>query len=242
MTVEERVQKILSAYGVCSRREAERLMTAGEVLVNGTPAAVAVGEDTYTFAQPEENVLLRAKAPEHCYVMLHKPRGYVTTLSDEKGRANVAELVADCGVRVYPVGRLDLNSEGLLLLTNDGALTQSLTHPSHQMEKEYHVRVNGDVKAAVPCLRQDMTVDGVLFHGARVQVLQETDRGGVLSMVICEGKNRQIRRMCEQFGLQVKLLKRERIGELRFGKLKSGEHRFLEEDEIRYLKQICGLA
>ena len=105
----------------------------------------------------------------------------------------MAELVADCGVRVYPVGRLDLNSEGLLLLTNDGALTQSLTHPSHQMEKEYHVRVNGDVKAAVPCLRQDMTVDGVLFHGARVQVLQETDRGGVLSMVICEGKNRQIR-------------------------------------------------
>ena len=112
MTVEERVQKILSAYGVCSRREAERLMTAGEVLVNGTPAALGDRADPERDRITVRGVLLRAKAPEHCYVMLHKPRGYVTTLSDEKGRANVAELVADCGVRVYPVGRLDLNSEG----------------------------------------------------------------------------------------------------------------------------------
>lgn len=236
MTVEERVQKILSAYGVCSRREAERLMTAGEVLVNGTPAALGDRADPERDRITVRGVLLRAKAPEHCYVMLHKPRGYVTTLSDEKGRANVAELVADCGVRVHPVGRLDLNSEGLLLLTNDGALTQSLTHPSHQMEKEYHVRVNGDVKAAVPCLRQDMTVDGVLFHGARVQVLQETDRGGVLSMVICEGKNRQIRRMCAYAGLTVLRLKRVREGAVRLGKLPVGQWRYLTGKEISALR------
>ena len=134
MTVEERVQKILSAYGICSRREAERLMTAGEVLVNGTPAALGDRADPERDRITVRGVPLRAKAPEHCYVMLHKLRGYVTTLSDEKGRANVAELVSGCGVRVYPVGRLDLNSEGLLLLTNDGALTQYLTHPSHEME------------------------------------------------------------------------------------------------------------
>lgn len=236
MTVEERVQKILSAYGICSRREAERLMTVGEVLVNGIPAALGDRADPERDRITVRGVPLRAKAPEHCYVMLHKPRGYVTTLSDEKGRANVAELVSGCGVRVYPVGRLDLNSEGLLLLTNDGALTQYLTHPSHEMEKEYHVRVKGDVTAAVPILRQNMTVDGELFHGAKVQVLQETDQGGVLSMVICEGKNRQIRRMCAYAGLTVLRLKRVREGTVRLGKLPAGQWRYLSGEEISALR------
>ena len=170
------------------------------------------------------------------YLMLNKPRGYVCTLSDEKGRKTVAELVKDCGERVYPVGRLDCNSEGLLLLTNDGALTQYLTHPSHEMEKEYHVRVKGDVTAAVPILRQNMTVDGELFHGAKVQVLQETDRGGVLSMVICEGKNRQIRRMCAYAGLTVLRLKRVREGTVRLGKLPAGQWRYLSGEEISALQ------
>ena len=236
MTVEERVQKILSAYGICSRREAERLMTAGEVLVNGTPAALGDRADPERDRITVRGVPLRAKAPEHCYVMLHKPRGYVTTLSDEKGRANVAELVSGCGVRVYPVGRLDLNSEGLLLLTNDGALTQYLTHPSHEMEQEYHVRAKGDVTAAVPILRQNMTVDGELSHGAKVQVLPETDRGGVLSMVICEGKNRQIRRMCAYAGLTVLRLKRVREGTVRLGKLPAGQWRYLSGEEISALQ------
>lgn len=232
MTVEERVQKILSAYGVCSRREAERLMTAGEVLVNGAPVALGDKADPERDRIIVRGVPLQAKAPEHCYVMLHKPRGYVTTLSDEKGRANVAELVTGCGVRVYPVGRLDLNSEGLLLLTNDGALTQYLTHPSHEMEKEYHVRVHGNVTAAAPILRQDMTVDGELLHGAQVQILQKSDRGGVLSMVICEGKNRQIRRMCAYAGLTVLRLKRVREGCVRLGKLPTGQWRYLSGEEI----------
>lgn len=241
MTVEERVQKILSAYGVCSRREAERLMTAGQVQVNGVPAALGTKADPERDTITVNGVPLQAKAPEHCYLMLHKPRGYVTTLSDEKGRANVAELVADCGVRVYPVGRLDLNSEGLLLLTNDGALTQHLTHPSHEMEKEYQVRVAGDVKAAVPILRQDMTVDGERFHGAQVTLLRENNWGGVLSMVICEGKNRQIRRMCAYAGLSVLQLKRVREGSVRLGKLPAGQWRYLTREEISAL-QGNGLA
>lgn len=236
MTVEERVQKILSAYGVCSRREAERLMTAGQVQVNGVPAALGTKADPERDTITVNGVPLQAKAPEHCYLMLHKPRGYVTTLSDEKGRANVAELVADCGVRVYPVGRLDLNSEGLLLLTNDGALTQHLTHPSHEMEKEYQVRVAGDVKAAVPILRQDMTVDGERFHGAQVTLLRENNWGGVLSMVICEGKNRQIRRMCAHAGLSVLQLKRVREGSVRLGRLPAGQWRYLTREEISALR------
>lgn len=234
--MEERLQKILSAYGVCSRREAERLMLAGCVQVNGIPAALGAK------ANPERDTItvngtpLRPKAPEHCYLMLHKPRGYVTTLSDEKGRANVAELVTDCGVRVYPVGRLDLNSEGLLLLTNDGALTQRLTHPSHEMEKEYQVRVTGDVLAAVPILRQNMTVDGERFRGAQVKVLRKDEQGGVLSMVIREGKNRQIRRMCAYAGLRVLRLKRVREGAVTLGKLPVGQWRYLSEQEVSALK------
>lgn len=234
--MEERLQKILSAYGVCSRREAERLMLAGCVQVNGVPAALGERADPERDTITVNGAPLRPKAPEHCYLMLHKPRGYVTTLSDEKGRANVAELVADCGVRVYPVGRLDLNSEGLLFLTNDGALTQRLTHPSHEMEKEYQVRVSGDIPAAAPILRQNMTVDGERFRGARVNILQQNAQGGVLSMVICEGKNRQIRRMCAYAGLRVLRLKRVREGAVTLGKLPVGQWRYLSEQEVSALK------
>ena len=140
------------------------------------------------------------------YLMLHKPRGYVTTLSDEKGRRTVAELVRSCGARVWPVGRLDLDSEGLLLMTDDGALTHRLTHPSHEVEKEYRVWVNGDTAAGLPVLRGPMSLDGVPLRPARVTLLEQTPRGDVLSVVIHEGKNRQVRRMCDAAGLTVKRL------------------------------------
>ena len=233
--MDQRLQKILSAGGVCSRRKAEEYLREGRVTVNGVPAALGDKADPETDTIALDGVPV-GRTETRTLLMLYKPRGVVTTLADEKGRRTVADLVKDCGARVWPVGRLDLDSEGLLLLTNDGALTQSLTHPSHQMEKEYHVRVNGDVKAAVPCLRQDMTVDGVLFHGARVQVLQETDRGGVLSMVICEGKNRQIRRMFAYAGLTVLRLKRVREGAVRLGKLPVGQWRYLTGKEISALR------
>ncbi len=234
--MEERLQKILSAYGLFSRREAERAIQAGRVLVNGAPAILGQRADPDRVVITVDGVRL-AKAPEQCYLMLYKPRGYVTTLSDEKGRANVSDLVTGCPVRVYPVGRLDLNSEGLMLMTNDGALTQKLTHPSNQIEKEYLVRVTGNVEYGVPILRRNMKVDGDLFHGAKVSILKSERENTLLSITISEGKNRQIRRMCDYAGLYVVQLKRVREGDLRLGSLGVGTWRYLTADEIQMLKR-----
>ena len=233
--MEERLQKILSRCGLFSRREAEQVITAGRVQVNGVPAVLGQRADPVCDEICVDGRLLKG-APEWCYLLLHKPRGYVTTLSDEKGRANVAELVAGCGTRVYPVGRLDLNSEGLLLMTNDGALTQKLTHPSSQIEKEYLVRVTGDVERALPILRQNMKVDGELLHGAKVSVYRRRGETTLLSMTISEGKNRQIRRMCAHAWLYVVRLKRIREGTLYLGSLRPGCWRYLTEAEVSELK------
>ena len=233
--MEERLQKILSRCGLFSRREAEQVITAGRVQVNGVPAVLGQRADPVCDEICVDGRLLKG-APEWCYLLLHKPRGYVTTLSDEKGRANVAELVAGCGTRVYPVGRLDLNSEGLLLMTNDGALTQKLTHPSSQIEKEYLVRVTGDVERALPILRQNMKVDGQHLHGAKVSEKRRRGETTLLSMTISEGKNRQIRRMCAHAGLYVVRLKRIREGTLYLGSLRPGCWRYLTEAEVSELK------
>jgi 23S rRNA pseudouridine2605 synthase len=234
--VSERVQKLLSRSGVCSRRQAEELMRSGRVTVNGE--SVQPGDR----ADPERDVIAVDGVPmkqpgQRVCLMLNKPRGYVTTLSDEQGRKTVAELVADCGVRVYPVGRLDLNSEGLLLMTNDGDLAQHLTHPSHQVEKEYLVRVTGDADSALPRLRRDMTVDGERFRGAKVRVLSQEGESSLLSVTIAQGRNRQVRRMCAACGLTVHRLRRIREGSLALGSLKSGQWRRLSEKEIEVLLQ-----
>ncbi len=230
--MQERLQKILSAAGVCSRRQAEEYLRQGRVTVNGLvaglgdkadPGADAVAVDGRPIAKPETLT----------YLMLHKPRGYITTLSDEKGRPTVADLVRDCPVRVWPVGRLDWDSEGLLLLTNDGALTNRLIHPSHEVEKEYIVTVTGDIDAAVPILEGPMELDGAPLAPARVRVLGR-DR---LSIVIHEGKNRQVRRMCALAGLEVARLKRVREGPLELGTLPRGTWRELTPGEVRALGQ-----
>ena len=235
MTVEERVQKILSAYGICSRREAERLMTAGEVLVNGTPAALGDRADPERDRITVRGVPLRAKAPEHCYVMLHKPRGYVTTLSDEKGRANVAELVSGCGVRVYPVGRLDLNSEGLLLLTNDGELANALMHPKKQVDKTYLVWVSSYIAGSERSLAQPIGIDGRMTSPAEVQLIKADGPVALLRITIHEGRNRQIRRLCERAGLTVTRLRRIQEGPLQLGELKPGQSRPLTQTELERL-------
>lgn len=234
--MEERLQKILSACGAASRRQAEAYITAGRVTVNGRVAAL--GEK----ADPERDQIaldgkLLLRPDRHTYLMLYKPVGYVTTLSDEKGRRTAAELVAGCGARVWPVGRLDLNSEGLLLMTDDGDLTHRLTHPSHEVEKEYRVRVRGDVDAALPVLTGPMELDGQALRPARVRVLNRTPGGGTLSITIHEGKNRQVRRMCAAAGLEVAALKRVREGTLSLGGLKPGEWRRLTREELRALKE-----
>lgn len=231
--MEERIQKILSAAGLASRRRAEEYLTAGRVTVNGRTASL--GEK----ADPQrDDIRLDGKtvrpAGAHTYLMLYKPRGYVTTLSDERGRRTVAQLVSGCGARVWPVGRLDLDSEGLLLMTDDGDFTQRLIHPSHQVEKEYLVTVEGDVDRALPVLSGPMELDGIPLAPARIGVLSRegADRAR-LSVVIHEGRNRQVRRMCALAGLVVKRLKRVREGGLALGRLRPGEWRRLTPQELR---------
>ena len=229
----ERLQKLLSRLGVASRRQAETLIEAGRVTVNGRPAQLG---DT---AAEGDEILLDGNplptAPPKRYLMLHKPRGYVTTLSDEKGRKNVSDLVAGCGDRVYPVGRLDLDSEGLLLLTNDGAWAQHLLHPKHEVEKTYHVSVFGPVAGAAARLAAVTDLEGEPIRPARVEVLRQTARTALLAVTIHEGKNRQVRRMCAQCGLTVKRLRRVREGELELGDLPAGRWRQLTSDEVKAL-------
>ena len=233
--MEERLQKLLSAAGVCSRRTAETYLTAGRVTVNGQTARLGQRAD------PDRDEILVDGRPltpraKPVYILLNKPRGYVTTLSDERGRKTVAELVADCGARVYPVGRLDLDSEGLLLLTNDGDWAQHLLHPSHEVEKTYHVSVFGPVAGAAARLAAMTDLEGEPIRPARVEVLRQTARTAVLAVTIHEGKNRQIRRMCARCGLTVKRLRRVQEGPLKLGNLPSGKWRDLSENEVEALR------
>ena len=235
--MEERLQKLLSACGLASRRTVEQWIEAGRVTVNGTKARLG---DKADLDRDRIEVDGRPVRPggDRLYLMLNKPRGYVTTLSDEKGRKTVAELVSGCGRRVWPVGRLDLDSEGLLLLTDDGELTQKLLHPSHQVEKEYLVWVTGDVSRGLPVLSGPMDLDGVPLSPAKVR--RGRTSGGVtqLSITICQGKNRQVRRMCGRAGLKVLRLKRVREGGLCLDRtLGPGKWRRLEQSEVAALLQ-----
>jgi 23S rRNA pseudouridine2605 synthase len=235
--MEERLQKLLSAAGITSRRKAEGYIEEGRVTVNGVVAQLGMRAD------PQRDEICLDGVPvklgeQKVYLMLNKPRGYVTTLEDEQGRNTAAQLVADCGTRVYPVGRLDMDSEGLLLFTNDGELTNRLIHPRHEVEKEYRVKVRGNWKKALPILRGPMELDGVPLAPAQVEV--ERGKGDIaqLTFVIHQGKNRQIRRMCQQAGVQVLRLKRVREGTLLLGDQKSGTWRHLTEEEVAALREI----
>lgn len=233
--MEERLQKLLSAAGVCSRRAAEVWIAAGRVTVNGETAELGQRAD------PDRDDIRLDGAPlpgaeRLVYLLLNKPRGYVTTLSDERGRKTVAELVADCGARVYPVGRLDLDSEGLLIMTNDGALMQRLLHPRNEVSKTYHVAVYGAVSRAAERLRCVTDLEGEPIRPAQVETLRETRETAELAVTICEGKNRQIRRMCAQCGLGVKRLRRVKEHTLELGDLPPGKWRYLQSSEIAALK------
>lgn len=233
--MEERLQKLLSTCGVGSRRAMEEWIVAGRVTVNGEVAHLGDKADLDRDQITVDGVPLRPEG-DRTYLMLHKPRGYVTTLSDERGRKTVADLVSDCGKRVWPVGRLDLDSEGLLLMTDDGDLTQWLIHPSHEVEKEYLVWVVGDVKKGLPILSAPMELDGEIL--APAQVRRGRASGGVtqLSVTIHQGKNRQVRRMCAKAGLQVLRLKRIREGRLLLDRtLRPGQWRVLNREEVALL-------
>lgn len=234
--MEERLQKLLSAAGVCSRRAAEAYITAGRVTVNGAPAELGQRadpdrDDIRVDGQP------MAGREELVYLLLNKPRGYVTTLSDEKGRRTVADLVAGCGARVYPVGRLDLDSEGLLLMTNDGELMQHLLHPSGEVDKTYIVSVYGPVAGAAERLSAVTELGGEPIRPALVEVLRRTGQTAELSVTIHEGKNRQVRRMCQACGLTVKRLRRVREHTLELGDLPAGKWRRLTAEEVAVLRK-----
>lgn len=235
--MEERLQKILSAAGACSRRAAEEYIRAGRVTVNGEQAQLGGKADPQRDRIELDGRLVNAPEDAPLYFMLHKPVGYVTTLSDEQGRASVADLIRDIPERVWPVGRLDRNSEGLLLLTNDGDLTHRLLHPSFCVEKEYHVWVTGSIRRALPVLRGPLRLDGQLLAPAQIDVLEDTGDGGRLRFIIHQGKKRQVRRMCAAGSLKVTRLQRVREGELLLGDLPEGKWRPLTEQELAYLKR-----
>ena len=231
----ERLQKILSARGVCSQRTAESWIEQGRVRVNGIPARLG---DT---ADPEQDEILLDGKPlpqgqEPVYILLNKPRGYVTTLSDEQGRPNAAQLVADCGVRVYPVGRLDMDSEGLLLFTNDGAFANALMHPKHQVKKTYDVWVTGYVPGAEIRLARPIELDGYTIRKPEVKLLKAEGNRARLRVTIHEGRNRQIRRMCQAAGMTVTRLRRIREGSLSLGDLAPGAWRYLTREEVARLR------
>jgi len=235
--MKERIQKILSARGVASRRHAEQMIAAGRVSCNG--AVCSIGD----IADPELDVILVDGNPipsqgNHVYIMLNKPRGVVTTMLDEKGRKNVFQLVSDCGHRVYPVGRLDMDSEGLLIFTNDGEFANQLMHPKHEVNKTYWVWVKGYSEQALDRLKQPIVLDGYKIKPPIVERIGVADGGSTtvqLQIIIHEGRNRQIRRMCATAGMNVVKLVRISEGTLRLGDLKVGRWRYLTECEVAEL-------
>lgn len=236
--MKERVQKILAQAGICSRRAAEELIRAGRVTVNNRKIGLGDQADAGRDTICVDGKRVR-ESERKVYVMLNKPRGFVSTLSDERGRRTVRQLVRDCGARVYPVGRLDADSEGLLLMTNDGALTCKLTHPRHEVDKLYYVRVKGDLKN-VDRMREPIEIDGRMTTPAGVEVLDAPTAGySLLAVTLREGRNRQVRRLCEHAGLEVRRLKRMKIGALELDPaLRPGAWRMLTEAEVAYLQSL----
>ena len=231
----ERLQKILSARGVASRRKAEEMIQNGLVTVNGRVAALG---DT---ADPQTDEILVAGNPlpeqnDYVYILLHKPRGYVTTLSDEKGRPDAASLVADCGIRVYPVGRLDMDSEGLLIFTNDGAFANALMHPKHEVKKTYEVWTTGYVPGAEVRLSRPIELDGYTIRPPKVKLIRAEGRKAKFLVTIHEGRNRQVRRMCEAAGMTCTRLRRVKEGALSLGDLALGKWRYLTKEEVDSLR------
>ena len=237
--MKERLQKILAARGIASRRRSEEMIAAGRVTCNGVVCTLG------DCADPEIDSILLDGNPipskgEYVYILLNKPRGYVTTLSDEKGRRNAAQLVANCGQRVFPVGRLDMDSDGLLLFTNDGEFANSLMHPKHEVDKTYKVTVKGFTDEAFARLQLPITLDGYRIYAPKVTVLHSLNNRELVTellITIHEGRNRQVRRMCAAAGMTVLRLTRVAEGPVELGSLPVGQWRYLSAEEVASLRK-----
>ncbi len=232
-----RLQKMLADCGVASRRKSEELIRNGQVKVNGRVAEIGDKVDPYADKVYVKGKRVTAAAkPKHRYIMLNKPRGYVTTMSDERGRKCIAELIEDIEERVYPIGRLDKDSEGMLLLTNDGEFANHIMHPKKHINKVYRVTVRPSInEEQVEKLQTGIVLDGRKTAPAQVRVVTKQEGRVVLEIVLREGRNRQIRRMCEAVGLEVARLKRTAVGTVKLGGLKQGMYRDLSPDEVKRL-------
>lgn len=234
----ERLQKLIAAAGICSRRQAEALIAAGRVTVNGRVAVLGEQADPRRDRiAVDGRPLRREEAP--CYLLMHKPVGVVTTLRDPRGRPVVTDLLRDVPARVYPVGRLDLTTSGLLLLTNDGELAHRLAHPSHEVAKTYLVRVRGSISAeAIRALEQGVDLDDGPTAPARVARVRQGGGHAWFELTLHEGRNRQVRRMCQAVGLPVSRLMRVRYAFLSLDDLAPGAYRHLTAAEVARLKKL----
>lgn len=235
---EMRIQKYISDCGLMSRRAAEKEIAFGHFTVNGERAEIG-----QKIVPGLDKVAYKGKpvvgGSKKLYVMLYKPRGYVTTMNDEEGRRCIPELLEGIPDRVYPCGRLDMDSEGLLILTNDGEVANKLMHPKNHVEKIYHVKIKTEIAPEkLEALNGPMEIDGYKIKPVKVSIIERKEGYTVLKFVLCEGRNRQIRKMCEQVELQILRLKRVTVGELTIGMLTPGKWKYMNFKEISYLKNL----
>ena len=233
---EIRLQKFISDSGLMSRRAAEEEIKLGHVTVNGHPAELGMKIDPRSDIVTYRGKRIAYERREYTYIMMNKPRGYLSSTSDDRGRKCVIDLVEGVDARLYPVGRLDLISEGMLLLTDDGELKNKLTHPRYSLPKVYRVKVSGEVsERQYEILTSPLVIDGYEITPVSVTVGESDESGTVLKMTLTEGRNRQIRKMCEAADLKVKRLSRVSIGNLKLNNLPVGKWRYLTAEEVEYL-------
>ena len=231
-----RLQKFIADSGLMSRRAAEAEIERGNFSINGHVASIGMKIDPTSDVVAYKGKRIRYERKKYTYIMLNKPRGYLSSTTDDRGRKCVTDLLDGVSARVYPVGRLDLISEGMLLLTDDGELKNRLTHPSHTIPKVYRVKVSGSVsEGQLDILGSALEIDGYKIKPVDVVVTGEDESGTVLKFTLFEGRNRQIRKMCEAADLTVKRLSRVSIGNLKLDGLPVGKWRYLEQSEVDYL-------
>lgn len=239
--MEERLQKVMSEFGVASRRKCEEIIASGKVKVNGQ----LIIEQGYKVDKEKDIIEVEGriiKSIENMlYILLNKPVGYITSVKDQFGRPTVLDLLKGLEERVFPIGRLDYDTEGLILLTNDGDLTYRITHPKHNIDKTYRALVNGEVnKQDIITFSRGMAIEDYITAPAKLEIIRYRKGNSIIDITIHEGKNRQVRKMCSAIGHEIITLKRIRIGKIGLGALKPGEWRYLNESEIKYLKEYKG--